>query len=201
MDNSLSAPPVIVVIAGPNGAGKSTFYEAHYKKEPLFSWLPFINADVIAKDERIDAYAAANEAELKRAHFVRFRQSFIFETVLSDPVGDKVAFLKRAASDGYDVTMIYIGIPSWEFSDRRVYQRTLQGGHDVPTDKIKSRYERSLKNLARAIGELQHLHVFDNSGTRHRLIARYEDGVQSYLTSDIPEWFAKVLKKVAKTKR
>jgi predicted ABC-type ATPase len=86
--------PILIVLGGPNGAGKSTFYEANLARLHLH----FINADVIAKELQIDAYAAAKLAASLREELLRQRESFIFETVFSDPAGDKLAFFCSSAS-------------------------------------------------------------------------------------------------------
>jgi AAA domain len=89
--------PVIVALAGPNGAGKSTFYQAHLEQ----AGLRFINADDLAREIGIGPYEAAELADHMRRELVRQRESFVFETVLSDPVGDKVDSLREAAHAGY----------------------------------------------------------------------------------------------------
>jgi len=73
--------PVIVALAGPNGAGKTTFYEAHLKS----SGLRFLNADILAGELEMDAYPAAEVAAKLRREFVSQGESFVFETVFSDP--------------------------------------------------------------------------------------------------------------------
>ena len=155
----LDARPVMVALAGPNGAGKTTFYHAHLAA----SGLRFINADTIAHELAIDPYEAAAVANALRLEFIRQRESFVFETVLSDPVGDKISFLKSAALSGYGVVLVYIGLSDESLSETRVAMRVSQGGHDVATEKLTARFPRSLANLKRAIRELPLVLVFDNS--------------------------------------
>ena len=92
-----SAQPLLIVLAGPNGAGKSTFYEQYLAARGL----PFVNADRIAVEQfgtndPVRATEAAAIADQIRLELVAHHRSFIFETVLSDPVGAKVAFFKSA---------------------------------------------------------------------------------------------------------
>ena len=49
----------------------------------------------------VSAYEAAELASSLRSALVAQRQSFIFETVLSDPVGEKVEQLSTYAALGY----------------------------------------------------------------------------------------------------
>lgn len=178
--------PAIVVLAGPNGAGKSTFYSAFLAD----SGLRFINADYLAKGLELEPYDAAELANRIRHELVARRESFVFETVFSDPVGDKVGFLKKAADSGYSVILCYIGLNSSEISDERVAMRVSQGGHDVPHRKVKSRYQRTLKNLGRAIKALPLVLAYDNSDLRKsfRPVARFIDGREIWAHKQRPEW-------------
>ena len=66
------------------------------------------------------------------------RESFIFETVLSDPVGEKVDQLASYEALGYTVVLIFIRIESPDESIKRVAMRASQGGHDVPDAKLRA---------------------------------------------------------------
>lgn len=186
------AAPLLVVLAGPNGAGKSTFHEAHISRLGL----PFLNADVLARETGIDAYEAARTIAAIRDEFVARRDSFITETVLSDPVGEKVGVLARAADTGFDVTLIYIGIESCDLSRRRVQARVAAGGHDVPVEKLVARYERSLDNLERAIVQLPRVLIYDNSSfaSPHRFLAEFRSGDQVRVgEGKTPKWATRFL--------
>lgn len=189
----LDERPIIVALAGPNGAGKTTFYHAHLKPAAL----RFVNADVLAHGLNLEPYAAARTADALRRELVRMRESFVFETVFSDPVGDKLAFLKEAAASGYNVVLIYIGIAGPQVSEERVAMRVSQGGHDVPTEKLKSRIPRSLANLRAAIRELPHVLVFNNDDLRtpFRRVAVFERGRLVESARSIPRWFKPLLKR------
>jgi len=181
----------MVAIAGPNGAGKSTFFEAHLKS----SGLRFLNADAVARELAVDAYEAARMITALRTELVNQRESFIFETVFSDPVGDKLSFLKNAAQSGYAVVLCFVGIAGAETSEQRVAMRVSQGGHDVPTDKLVERFPRTLTNLAAALRELPCVLVFDNDDlkTPFRQVAAYTNGQAQLLNEPIPSWFKRLL--------
>lgn len=191
MDLPLDRRPVIVALAGPNGAGKSTFYRAHLEQ----AGLRFVNADVLSRELRIGPYEAAKVADSLRRELVKQRESFVFETVFSDPAGDKLAFLKDAAAAGYTVILCFIGISGPATSEQRVAMRVSQGGHDVPTDKLQTRYPRILANLRSALRELPHVWVFDNDDLRHpfRLVTVYANGQPVRSQKPTPQWLASVL--------
>jgi predicted ABC-type ATPase len=161
-DLPLDRRPVIVALAGPNGAGKTTFYHAHLQPAAL----RFINADVLARELNLDPYAAARVADALRRELVERRESFVFETVFSDPVGDKLTFLKEAAEADYTVVLCFIGISGPDVSEQRVAMRVSQGGHDVPAEKLVARFPRTLANLKTAIRTLPHVWIFDNDDLR-----------------------------------
>lgn len=191
MAPSLDNRPVVVAIAGPNGAGKTTFYYAHLQA----AGLRFINADTIRRELNIDSYDAAVVAASLRQELVRQRESFAFETVFSDPVGDKLSFLRDAVAHGYTVVLCYIGISGPEVAEERVAMRVSQGGHDVPSDKLMSRYPRILRNLHVAVRSLPHVWIYDNDDLRSpfRLMAICEQGKLVEVNPPIARWLRPLL--------
>ena len=183
--------PILVALAGPNGAGKSTFFEAHLKS----SGLRFLNADVLAKELEVDAYDAARMVAALRVELVRHGESFAFETVFSDPVGDKLAFLKQTAQSGYAVVLCSIGIADANTSEQRVAMRVSQGGHNVPTEKLIARFPRTLANLSAAIRELPCVLVFDNDDLRtpFRHVAVFANSRPLLLKQPVPSWLQSLL--------
>ncbi len=191
MSSPLDRRPIIVALAGPNGAGKTTFYHAHLQA----AGLRLVNADVIARELKIDSYKAAGFAASIRQELLRQRESFVFETVFSDPVGDKLSFLKQTAQTGYTVILCFIGISGPTISEERVAMRVSQGGHDVPTEKLLARHPRIMTNLKAAIRELPHVWIFDNDDLRtpFRLAAICEEGRLTKLHRPIPRWLSPLL--------
>jgi predicted ABC-type ATPase len=191
LNRLLDRRPILVALAGPNGAGKSSFFETHLAT----AGLNFVNADVLAVALSLDAYAASSLADDLRRQLLRRRESFVFETVFSDPVGDKIAFLKEAESAGYTVFLIFIGVDDPEISSDRVAMRVSQGGHDVPEEKLKERYPRIMANLKRALQEISNVWVYDHSDldAGYRLVATREKGQEIRLREPVPEWLRRLL--------
>ena len=182
----LDERPIVVCLAGPNGSGKSTFYEAFLSD----AGLRYVNADDLAGHLQLDAYTAADVADRLRREFVLRRESFIFETVFSDPVGAKVDFLEEAARSGFQVVLVFIGLDSPRTSEARVAMRVTQGGHDVPSDKLAERYPRSLANLERAIARVPVVIVYDNSDLRspYAPVAQFDHGTEVWRAAKLPVW-------------
>lgn len=155
--------PSLVLLAGPNGAGKSTLYQT--RVAPSFAG-PFINADIIQRDELRDpsmeaAYEAARIAETRRAALLAAGRSFAAETVFSHP--SKLEIVETARACGYLVVVMHVGVASPELSVARVQSRREEGGHDVPEDKIRARYVRSQPLIRQAVLRADRGIVFDNS--------------------------------------
>jgi predicted ABC-type ATPase len=106
----LDQRPIVIAIGGSNGAGKTTFYESFLSD----SGLRFVNADVLADRLEITAYEAADVAAAIRSALVAQHESFVFETVLSDPMGDKINLLASYTAIGYTVVLIFIQLDSVE---------------------------------------------------------------------------------------
>ena len=198
--STAAAAPLLLVLAGPNGAGKSTFYELYLRELGL----RFINADVIARTLSPGgpgepgeageppglAYRAAQVADAARRALVAVGESFCMETVFSDPVGAKLAFLREARGAGYRVVLHFIGLASPQLSQARVVHRVLNGGHDVPDEKLFARYPRTLENLLRAAREVDALLLYDNSSAAEpfRHLGRLERGEVVERHPPVPEW-------------
>ncbi len=170
----LGARPIVVALAGSNGAGKSTFFQAHLAD----TGLRFVNADDLAAELDVGPYEAATLAASLRGGLIGQRESFVFETVLSDPVSAKVSELVEASRNGMHVVMVFLRIDSPETSKQRVAMRVMQGGHDVPDEMLEHRFQRTLANLERAINALPVVIIFDNTDLARpfRLEAVYKHG-------------------------
>jgi predicted ABC-type ATPase len=189
---SPEARPVVVALAGPNGAGKTTFFHAHLAE----AGLRFVNTDALAAELEIDAMSAAAVADAVRRELVRQRESFVFETVFSDPVGDKLSFLEEAVATGYEVVLCFIGVSGPEVCEQRVSMRVSQGGHDVPDDRLVARYPRTMANLRAALDRLPVVLVYDNDDLSmpFRKVAEFRDGQRVTLMDPPPSWLAPLVR-------
>jgi len=180
--------PVLHVLAGPNGAGKTTFYQ---RVLAPVTHLRFVNADLIAAevwpgDPVAHAYDAAQRAAAERVKLIGERVSFVTETVFSHP--SKLNLLTSARDAGYQVTLHVVAIPV-ELAVARVTERVRHGGHDVPEQKIRDRYERLWTHVAAAIAMVGEAAVYDNSRAArpYRLLARHLNG-RLLADPDWPAW-------------
>ena len=157
----------VLVFAGPNGSGKSTITRGL----PICG--TYVNADDIKQLAHCTDLEAAQEAEQIRRMLLDAHKDFTFETVLS--TDRNLELLRQAKAQGYEIHAVFVLTHDPKINVRRVQSRVKAGGHDVPVDKIISRYERSLRNLSRLVRIADHTRVIDNSGERPRLICEVVD--------------------------
>jgi predicted ABC-type ATPase len=150
-----------------------------------------INADEIAAElwpeaQSDHAFMAAQVAEKQRREFIAEGKSFISETVFSHP--SEIQLVSDASEAGYLVHLHVIMVPV-DLAVRRVLEGVERGGHSVPEQKVRERYERLFGHLVVAIGIADRAEVFDNSSARKpfRLCASYEYG-QILGQGHWPEW-------------
>jgi predicted ABC-type ATPase len=140
----------------------------------------------------VNSYHASVLADFIRHKLLQQRISFTFETVMSS--ADKVSFLCKAQRAGFRTYLYYVATEDPEINVSRVRHRVATGGHSVPTDKITSRYVRSLDLLYDAVACSDRAYVFDNSGSERVWVAEVTDGSELEIKTDLmPYWFKTAL--------
>jgi predicted ABC-type ATPase len=140
----------LYLISGCNGAGKTT---ASYTVLPgILQCREFVNADEIARGlSPFNPNGVAIEAGrimLKRiAELMNEEATFSIETTLA--TRSYFRLIQQAQTVGYKVTLIYFWLNSPELAISRVEQRVKEGGHHIPQEIIRRRYQSGLDNLFR----------------------------------------------------
>lgn len=180
----------MVVISGPNGAGKSTLYDTVIR--PAIAPLPFINADVLQRQylgsDPAKAYEAAQLATQEREYRLMRGESFVTETVFSHP--SKLALVSDAQAAGFSVAVYHVGVTSATLAIARVRHRVQEGGHPVPDDKVRERYDRNGPLIRDAMMVADRGYVYDNSRLNQtpRRLMTFKAGTATYVTRDLPGW-------------
>ena len=123
--------------------------------------LPYVNADEIQRVLDCDNMEAAKIAEKRREDYLDKHKGFCFETVLSTDRNLKL--LKRAKDAGFFVRCYYVLTADPQINVARVASRVSAGGHDVPTEKIISRYDKALALVHELVPLCDVCHIYDNS--------------------------------------
>ena len=163
----------LYIIAGPNGAGKTT---ASYTVLPeILNCKEFVNADEIARGispfnpEKV-AIQAGRLMLNRIKELINKGETFAFETTLSSKYF--VEFIKKAKEKDYEIVLLFLMLDSVNLAIKRVETRVEEGGHDIPTDVIKRRYNNGMKNFFnRYIGVVDKWFLVDNSGESFQFVA------------------------------
>ena len=164
--------PKLLVFAGPNGSGKSTVTKSNQIVGE------YVNADRIKAIKGCSDLEAAQEAECLREYLLKLRMDFTFETVLSTP--RNLLLLQRAHDAGYFIRVIFVLTNDSSINVQRVAERVSKGGHDVPEEKIRSRYIKSLENVKELYKIVDDLWIYDNSGEEPVLVCTVQDKRLTY---------------------
>lgn len=156
----------IWVLAGTNGAGKSSIMGEMVRSNDA----DYFNPDEWARRlRRANPRLTQAEANSHAWHQGRLRLEraidegldFAFESTLG---GNTIpSLLRRAAARGHEIRVWYVGLASPELHLERIRQRVQKGGHDIPEEKVRQRFDASRANLIRLLPSLTELKVFDNS--------------------------------------
>lgn len=133
--------PSIIIIAGPNGAGKSTFIQG-LRKDETWQEPTVLNADQIevSSGQHINI-ARARVAVARLDGLILEGADIILETTLATRrLAQKIPVWRDL---GYQVELIYLGLPSVDASIRRVAERVSRGGHDIPEVDLLRRFPLS----------------------------------------------------------
>ncbi len=159
--------PEVIVFAGPNGSGKSTITRmAKIGGE-------YINADDIKRTTLCTDLEAAVKAEELRERMIVDRKDFTFETVLS--TDRNLLLLQRAKEKGYFIRGIYVLTCNADINVARVNAREALGGHGVPEEKIRSRYDKALALIPKFVEICDILHIYDNTQEPFRIFKKRKD--------------------------
>lgn len=87
--------------------------------------------------------------------------SHSYESVMSHP--SHLDYIRRANDLGFRSYLYYVCIADPDINVDRVDERVKLGGHPVPTEKIRSRYSNSLKQLLAMAKQCYRVYFFDNT--------------------------------------
>ncbi|MEA3346527.1 MAG: zeta toxin family protein [Candidatus Auribacterota bacterium] len=168
----------VYIIAGSNGSGKTTFagkFLPDYVKCPNF-----VNADLIAQGlspfSPRSAALKAGRLVLSQIHeFIKMQVDFGFETTLSGKT--YVKLFKHLKMENYNLHLFFLWIPSTQLALARIKDRVSEGGHNVPAEDVKRRFNRSSLNFFKLYKPLlDSWMLFNNAEIKPALIAKEKDG-------------------------
>jgi predicted ABC-type ATPase len=188
--------PRMIVVAGPPGSGKSTLY-------PVSSFgVSYFNADDRAAELNGGSYVGISKEirKIVNREFGAFvlgsiekRTSFAIETTLGSDVTFEQSRIAKQA--GFVIEMRYLGLRDFASHFDRVKARADAGGHSASETTLRRIHEASLRNIRRAVLEMDMLWVYDNTSidASHPLVLEARNGEISFLADDAPAWLTATL--------
>lgn len=168
--NLQTKKPELLVFAGPNGSGKTTLT----KSIQIIG--TYINADDIKLNFSLSDLDSAKTAESLREKLLTTRSDFTFETVLS--TRRNIDLMQRAKNIGYKIICFYVLTKDPQLNVLRVKERTISGGHDVPKEKIISRYKKALLLIPELLTICDTLIIFDNTDEPSKIFSKINDRIE-----------------------
>ncbi len=182
MSPATTEAPAFLIVGGPNGSGKSSAYQdTDIEAGGRSVWI--INPDLLTariRDVEGLSQAQANRSAVERIEAwldasIEVHKTVGVETVLST---DKYRRLvAKAKARGFAIWLLYVVLDSPDRNVERVRLRVRKGGHDVPEEKIRARYARSLDQFPWFLEQADRAWIYDNSGAQPRRIGEKRDGV------------------------
>lgn len=187
--------PNYVIFAGVNGAGKSTLYNTII---PDLDLGIRINTDEIVRNigdwrNNQDQVKAGRMALNLRKECIEKNISFNQETTLTGK--NILKAIKEVKEKGYTIHLYYVGVESSDIAKKRVKNRVLKGGHDIPDDVIEKRYVETLENLKEILPLVDYAKIYDNTEKYKLCYGKFSN---SYIKvyDKVPNWLDKILKEI-----
>jgi predicted ABC-type ATPase len=198
----------LLIVAGPNGSGKSTFTTPQVLAQFGIRHDRYINADNV-QPQISSSMPDLTPAEMERAAFTEARDlrriyreegiSFAFETVFSHP--STFLDIRACQQAGFEIVVIFVTTRNPLINVARVERRVRGGGHNVNTQKIIDRYDRSMSFLPKIVEEADQIFVYDNSGEIPQLSFSFlRPQLYSY-SQNLPPFFDNALRQPLLTRR
>ena len=173
----------VVMVIGVNGVGKSSLTGVLASESN--------DLGVIIDTDKITASLGGDKIKGGKAAIERINNSlakginFTQETTLS---GSRILkTIKRARELDYFIRLYYVGVNSADESMKRIRNRVEKGGHDIPEQDVKRRYNKRFEDLVNILPYCNEVKFYDNeNGFVEK--AEYKNGELITKSKSIPEW-------------
>ena len=174
---------IFTIIGGVNGVGKSSIYGALGAANEKLGVV--IDTDKITARLGGDKLMGGKEAVRLISNCMDRGENFTWETTLS---GNKpLKTILEAREKGYIISLYYIAVSSAEESLSRIQNRVRKGGHDIPGDDVKKRFDKRLEDLMKILPYCDSAMFVDNENG-FAVVGVYLDGKLMLVNGNLPDW-------------
>ena len=176
------------IIGGVNGAGKSSLTGVLVGEHNDLGIV--VDTDSLTAKRGGDKLKGGREAVRIINDCLEKGVNFTQETTLS---GKKtLRTINSAREKNYYIRLYYVGISSAEESISRISNRVRKGGHDIPSEDVRRRYEKRFEDLICILPYCDEVHFYDNENGFVD-VGEYRNGNIIFGGDYIPDWL-KLLK-------
>lgn len=181
------------LIAGVNGTGKSSLRGVLEGQGIILGHI--IDADMIAKQNGFNAIKAGKQAINEIDRCLNNNISFTQETTLS---GRRVLrTIRQARKQGYYISLFYVGLNTVDESIRRIENRVKKGGHNIPSEDVKRRFNNRFETLIEVLAYCDEVTFYDNENGFVK-VAEMRNNIFRYTNGYRPEWIIRLSETINK---
>ena len=185
----MATAPTVYILAGPNGAGKTSLYQYAAAE------VPRLNGDALYQ-QGFTVHEVETALREQLQDWLAKSISFVIETNAASE--RDYALFRSLQKAGYRLELRYVGLESVTLCEKRIAQRVLEGGHDVPAALVQQRYANGLSLLKQYYRLFDRLQLYDNTGSEARQIADFLPGGQLLQLAQPPVWATPVLQHITR---
>ena len=175
------------IIAGADGAGKTSLCGVLQGQGFILGRI--IDADYIAKQHNGNVISAGKQAVNIINDCLDKNISFTQETTLSGHM--TLHTIKKARQKGYYIRMFYVGLNSENESLKRIENRVLKGGHNIPAEDVHRRYSTRFISLNTVIPYCDEVIFYDNENGFIK-VAEIKNAIFHNTTEYCPKWLSEL---------
>lgn len=179
--------PLAIFLMGANGSGKSTLRNYLNLSEIQVNLDPDL-LNRLFKAKYPDNYLIVSAKQALKLFYEGLEAglNICLETTLAGQ--GTLQRIYQAQKKGYYLIGYFVGLNQVELNLQRIAERVARGGHDIPTETVKRRYQESLDHLLQLKACFQTLHVIDNSESFYQLQWSLYDQKIIYHTTQLENW-------------
>jgi predicted ABC-type ATPase len=105
-----------------------------------------------------------------------------------------IDIIKKAKSSGYKIHVFYTFADSPEICIERIKNRVKKGGHFVPDEDVRRRFDRSIKNFWSIYRHISDIWALYSNMEQSTLVAKFANGETEILVDEKYNQFLRMVK-------